>query len=213
MIDRRGAAVRAALFISALGITALTGCGSATPSIGDEAPAFLASWFAQAEAGARDDTLCHGLGTLKHPEISCREMLEHAARVVPDSREISEVRPLDCFGDVCGEFVEVRLRSIDQAGSAVDETAVIKRDEGTLRLYWYRSDSLMASLRQRFPEPDELAKDPLQAAYDEITGRYPTLYQYPPCLDVRPSSANLVGELVARDQIDVGFDTAQGGLD
>lgn len=163
---------------------------------------FVGEWFAQASAGVRDDSLCHGLGTLKHPEISCAEMLEHASRVAADSREVTSLKPMDCFAGVCGEFVEITFSSRDQAGNPLDETALLKRDNGTLRMYWYRSDTLLGLLRSNDEEAIE-AKESIQLAYDEMTTRYPSLYSYPPCYRVRPSSSTLVGELMEKDNMDV----------
>ena len=165
--------------------------------------AFVTGWFQQAADGARQDALCHGLGTLKHPEISCNEMLEHAARVDAASRQVTSFGTRDCFGDVCGEFVEIGFTGVDRDGNDLRETAVLKRDDGALRMYWYRSDSLLTLLRPAKEDEDVNDKDPIQAAYDEITARYPALYSYPPCYGVRASSSNLVGELMSKDDLDV----------
>ena len=70
-------------------------------------------------------------------------------------------------------------------------------------MYWYRSDSLLTLLRPAKEDEDVSAKDPIQAAYDEITARYPALYSYPPCYGVRASSSNLVGGLMSKDELDV----------
>jgi len=185
-------------------LSCLMGCAPSTPPLTQSGIDFLGDWFDQAGNGARGDSLCHGLGTLKHPEISCAEMLEHAAEVDPQTRTISAVRSLECFGDVCGDFAEFEFSSTARNGNPLSETAVIKRDEGRIRLYWYRSDTLMALLRTRFPQDDPAseAKTPLQAAYDVLTANHPGLYEYPPCLDIRVSSSNLAGELMALDAID-----------
>lgn len=180
----------------------LLACAERQPPLSDQITTYLDGWFAAAESGARDDDLCHGLGLLKHSQFSCAEYLEHAARVNPTTRAISSITPTDCFAKVCGEFFQVDLSGFDKAGNELNESAVLKRDNGKLKLYWYRSDSLIAELRAANPDPGDDDKDPQQAAYDEIIARYPSLYQYPPCYQVRPSSSNMVGSLQARDNID-----------
>ena len=70
----------------AVALCFLAACEDRQAQLQADSLAFIEQWFDEAAAGARDDTLCHGLGTLKHPEITCAEMLEHAARVVSDSR-------------------------------------------------------------------------------------------------------------------------------
>jgi len=178
-------------------------CQDPQAQLREESLEFVSGWFAEAASGARADTLCHGLGTLKHPEITCAEMLDHAARIDPASRRIAELKPRDCFGDVCGVFVEIEFNSIDSDGNEVLETALLKRDEGQLRMYWYRTDSLLTLLRPAEAADESEEKEPLQAAYDEITARYPALYSYPPCYGIRPSSSNMVGALQPLDAIDV----------
>jgi hypothetical protein len=191
-----------ATFMVALSFLALA-CEDRQARLQEEALTFVTGWFQQAADGVRDDALCHGLGTLKHPEITCREMLEHASRITASSRQVTRLDSRDCFGGVCGEFVEIGFNSQDTAGNELRETALLKRDEGRFRMYWYRSDSLLALLRPAQGSDDEQQQDPLQLAYDEITARYPPLYEFPPCYDSRASSANLVGELMAKDAIDV----------
>ena len=178
-------------------------CEDRQAQLHQQSLAFVSDWFAQAAAGARDDSLCHGLGVLKHPEITCAEMLEHAGRVDADTRRVTSLNTPDCFAGVCGDFVEITFASVDGAGNELDETALLKRDNGIYRMYWYRSDSLLALLRPADEADSSADQDPLQLAYDEITARYPALYSYPPCYGARPSSSTLVGELMARDKIDV----------
>jgi hypothetical protein len=188
----------------AVALCVLSGaCGDREALLEEQSLAFITQWFQLAADGARDDTLCHGLGTLKHPEISCTEMLDHAARVDAASRRVTAFKRRDCFGDVCGEFIEIGFSSVDGDGNELRETAVLKQDDGALRMYWYRSDSLLTLLRPAAEDADTGDKDPIQAAYDEITARYPALYSFPPCYDVRASSSNLVGELMSRDALDV----------
>jgi len=163
-----------------------------------EIAGFLIEWFDQAQAGARGDDLCHGLGLLKHSEFTCADMLTHAAQIDPASRSSPVIQPIDCFAGVCGEFYEVTMTGRDGSGNEVDESVVLKRDGGTLRIYWYRSDTMLAALRAAQPPADD-AKDPLQVAYDEVVARYPSLYEYPPCYGVRPSSSNMIGKPTAMD--------------
>lgn len=191
-----------------------TACVDKQAQTREQSLAFITGWFADASAGKRDDTLCHGLGVMKHPEVSCADMLEHAARVEPASRVVETVRSLDCFSDICGEFVELRFNSHDLAGNETRESAVLKRDDGVMRLYWYRSDSLLETLRGAVDTDTEEDKDPLQLAYDELVARYPKLYAYPRCYDVRVSSSNLAGTLMALDAMDeaaiTGYATSCG---
>ena len=190
----------------AIGVMALCcgvcACVDKQAQITEQSLAFLTDWFSQASAGERGDDLCHGLGTLKHPQVSCADMLDHAARIEPFSRTPAPVNVRDCFGDVCGEFFEVNFNSLDLTGNEVRESAVLKRDDGVLRLYWYRSDSVLEQLRAANPTPTKQEKDPQQVAYDEVVARYPALYQYPPCYGVRVSSSNLVGALMPKDAMD-----------
>ena len=179
------------------------GCTDQAALKRDQGLEFLGSWFASAHAGQRDDGLCHAFGLLKHPEITCSQMLEHAALIDPAQRTIASVTERDCFGEVCGDFLEVEFSSRDPAGNEVRETALIKRDDGRFRLYWYRSDSLLATLRARLPDPQEVeAKDPEQLAYDALVARHPALYSYPPCYGVRASSSTLRGKPTAIEDID-----------
>jgi hypothetical protein len=196
-----GAYVRKATFAVALCVLGVA-CVDKQAQLAEQSLAFLSGWFAEANAGTRDAILCHGLGTLKHPEVSCTEMLAHAAKVEPTSRVVDTVRALDCFSDICGEFIEVRFNSHDIAGNETRESAVLKRDDGILRLYWYRSDSLLETMRATTEESAEEEKDPLQIAYDELVARYPKLYAYPPCYAIRASSSNSVGTRMAIDAVD-----------
>lgn len=169
----------------------------------DAALQFLGNWFDQANAGAREESLCHAFGLLKHPDVTCPQMLEHAAKVDPATRTIAGISPMDCFGEVCGDFLQVEFDSRDPAGNEIRENAVLKRDEGRFRLYWYRSDTLLAELRAGQPDPEEVeAKDPEQVAYDQLVARHPELYSYPPCYGVRASSSNLLGKPAAIEDID-----------
>lgn len=180
--------------------TVLLGCTPPQPKLEEIADDFLTTWFS--EPPKDDDNRCHGLGTLKHNEFTCLDMQQFAARVDPARRTLVAQRAHDCFARVCGDFAEVEFDSHDHAGNPVRETAIVKRDDGTVRLYWYRSDLMLAAYKAANPEPEE-EKEPIQVAYDEITARYPALYQYPPCYGVRASSSTLVAELMVRDAIDV----------
>ena len=198
------AAIRAALSFLLVMLAGLTaGCVDQRAQRNEQALNLLNEWFAAAAAGERSDNLCHGLGTLKHPEVSCADMLEHAARIDQATRHVERLKDMDCFGDVCGAFVQIELTSRDQSGVEIRESALLKQDEGIFRLYWYRSDSLLEQLRAAMPDSREDEKDPEQQAYDEITARYPALYQYPPCYDIRVSSSNLRGELMRKNEINV----------
>ncbi len=169
----------------------------------DQGLEYLSGWFAAAAAGERDDALCHAFGLLKHPDVSCATMLDHAARVDPAQRTIAGMTQMECFGEVCGEFLQVEFDSRDPAGNEIRENALLKRDEGRYRLYWYRSDTLLAELRAGEPDAEEIdAKDPEQQAYDALVARHPALYSYPPCFGVRASSSNLRGKPADIEDID-----------
>ncbi|XOV85044.1 MAG: hypothetical protein ACFHXK_07930 [bacterium] len=192
-----GAALTAAL------VVLLSACGDKAAELHNASLAHAQQWFAAAAAGAVDEENCHGLGLLKHPQVTCAEMLEFAAEVDGAKRQIVDIRTRDCFASVCGEFVELTFTGQDLAGNETDETLLLKRDNGRLKTYLYRSNLLMTQLAAATPRAEENEKSPQQAAYDEVVARYPSLYSYPPCYDIRPTSSNLVGELLVRDNIDV----------
>ncbi len=158
-----------------------------------ESLAYLANWFQQADQGSRDENLCHGLGLLKHAQFTCAQMLEAAAKIDPNERQIGRFRAHDCFHSVCGTFYELEFTGLDKLGNEVSETAVLKQDEGNLKLYWYRSIGMLRAMAAS--EPDEEEKAPEQIAYDALTAQFPSLYEYPPCYGARPSSTTLVGDL------------------
>jgi hypothetical protein len=162
---------------------------------------YLASWFSQAASGARDDALCHGLGLLKHNNFSCSQMLDYAASVDPERRQVTRFAAKDCFEKVCGVFYELGFSGFDLSGNEVEETAVLKQDEGKLRVYWYRNNMMYSG--QQTEEEQKEEKDPEQIAYDALTALHPSLYAYPPCYGVRPSSNNLAGELFKSNEADV----------
>ena len=187
------------LLIFSLSFAAVS-CGPPEPTFEESGAVFLRDWF---QAGVvEDDSRCHGMGVLKHQEFSCMDMQNYAARIDPNSRKIMSTQAHECFGSVCGQFLEIEMESADLGGNPVRENAVLKKDDGIIRLYWYRSDLMLADYKAANPDPEE-EKDPIQIAYDEITGRYPELYQFPPCLDERVSSSVLVGELAPKDQLNV----------
>ena len=187
------------LLIFFLSYTAAS-CGPPGPTYEEAGAVFLSEWFQQGVL--EDENRCHGMGVLKHQEFSCLDMQSYASKIEPGTRSIASVREHECFGSVCGQFLEIEMDSADFAGNPVRENAVLKKDDGVIRLYWYRSDLMLAAYKAANPDPED-EKDPIQVAYDEITGRYPELYQYPPCLDERVSSSVLVGEIAEKDQLDV----------
>ncbi|MEM9621377.1 MAG: hypothetical protein AAF993_06990 [Pseudomonadota bacterium] len=184
-----------------LGLVTLLAACSTEPPPATLAEQFTLSWFTQAHQDVRGEHLCHALGLLKHPQFTCDELLDHAADIIPDSRELVSITPRECIGDVCGDFFELTFRSHTKNGADSEEIALVKRDDGVFRLYWYRSTSLLALLQPANAQtPGE--KSPEQAAYSALTERYPGLYQFPPCYDIRVSSSNLMGELAAAEQLD-----------
>lgn len=176
------------------------GCADSKAEQSARIKIFLDQWYSQAHQGSRQDTLCHGLGMLKHPQFTCAELLEAAATVAPNDFNIDSIIPMDCFADVCGNFIEVNLSGKTNSGAHMTAIHVLKQDNQQLKVYWYRNTALMAQLQGTQPRPAE--KDPTQIAYDQLVARYPTLYRYPPCYGVRPSSSNLAGPLMNIENID-----------
>ena len=188
------------LFFTTLCTLLLAACQEQGPGIEVRSAELMLTWFAAAQRGERDDNLCHGLGVLKHQEFTCADMLDYASRIDPESRHVGQPRARSEFGSVTGRFFELDIDSTATSGIEVRETVVLKEDDGVLRVYWYRSDLMLETLKANRQEDE---KEPEQIAYDEITARYPGLYAYPPCYGVRASSSTLVGELMPKDDIDV----------
>ncbi len=181
----------------------VTACTDKEAQLRDASLAHAQQWFAIAATGADGDENCHGLGLLKHPGVSCAQMMSFASEVDSASRQITAVTPRDCFERVCGEFVELNFSGQDLAGNEVNEMLLLKRDEGRMKTYLYRSNLLLTELGAESPATQKDEKNPQQIAYDEVVARYPGLYSYPPCYGIRPSSSNLVGELMQRDNMNV----------
>ena len=191
----------------ALGIIfALSGCGEDSERIKTQGIKALNNWFL---ASASDiPPTCHAFGLAKFPDANCEDMYLHAAKIKPESRTITSSRLLKCFGqgskELCGEFVEIWLNSVDQRDNPIQEGAVLKRDDGVFRLYWYRSDALFTTLTKRAEgggdENNRRALEDkqalLEAVYAEIVQRQPALYQYVMCTDATVSSSKLVGKPV-----------------
>lgn len=140
-------------------------------------------------------------------------MIEHAASLLTDTREIDSVKLLECYGqgtkEVCGEFAEIRFRSQDSQGTEVQEGMVLKRDDGIFRMYWYRSDTLFTELARR-SEAEEadstqsrmaLQQQRLQAVYTQLVERDPAIYRFPPCIDARVRSSVMLGGLMAPNEV------------
>ena len=181
------------------------GCGEDEEAVATAGLTKLTEWFEVASAGGRGDEHCHAFGLLKHQDATCADMLEHASRVVPEERRVTATRFRDCVQTVCGDFFEVELSGIDTGGRDITEIAVLKRDEGQFRLYWYRTTSLIDELA-RSAEANAAAEDEdaeIDAAYARITNAHSEFYQFPPCRGVRVSSSNKVGDLVATDALTV----------
>ncbi len=192
-------------------VLSVSGCVDDRSSFESQSQVFLADWFDNAtllahsgvNLGTPQDAPCHGLGLLKHAEYSCSDMLSNAAQVDPSSRTLQSVLAIDCFADVCGDFMQSTFASLDIAGNEIHETVLVKRDQGQLRMYWYRTDAMLAALRQKNHRNQDDGKDPLHVAYAEVVARYPSLYEFPPCHGIRVTSTNLAGTLVRKDAIDV----------
>ena len=179
----------------------LAGCDSG-PSPEQQAVAHALTWFEAAHDGQRDDRWCHGLGLLKHPTFSCAEYLEQAAGITLASRSVSEITPMDCYQDVCGRFFQLEVDGMDSVGNETKELLLLKQDDGVMRVYWYRSNEMLRAQQIAQEQREEADKDPIQAAYDALTNRYPSLYEYPPCLQLRASSTTLMADPVALEEID-----------
>ena len=184
-------------------IVASLGVASCAPPEDPQADSlsYLASWFTEAANGTREDSLCHGLGLLKHSDFTCSQMLDYAASVDPESRQVTHFSAKDCFAKVCGAFYEIGFSGFDLSGNEVEETAVLKQDEGKLRVYWYRNNMMYSG--QQTGEEQKEEKAPEQIAYDALTAQHPSLYAYPPCYGIRTSSNNLAGELFKLEVADV----------
>ena len=178
------------------------GCGNTEQQTLADAESFLGQWLTNNDAS--QPAKCHAFGLLMFPAASCEDMQQHAARVLPESRKRERIRTIECFGDgaqrACGEFVEIWYQSRDRLGREIQEGAVVKRDDGAFRLYWYRSDLLFTTLAERNEalEPSVIdaqqAQDRLTAVYNEMINHHSELYTYPPCLDdVRASTTTMVG--------------------
>lgn len=165
--------------------------------------AYLTEWFQLAADGQRGDEHCHAFGLLQHSDVTCAEMLDHASRIVASERTVTSTRFIECLEDVCGEFLEIELAGVDKAGREITEIAVLKRDDGRFRLYWYRTTSLIESLTTSQTDASPTEDDQDQKAYTRLTNEHAGLYQFPPCLDVRVSSSNMIGGLVQTSDIDI----------
>ncbi len=189
---------RSQIFLLLVGLLGACDSGPAPEQL---AVSYLLTWFEQAEQGMRDDELCHGLGLLKHPTYTCADYLQSAANITLSSRGVAAVTPMDCYQDICGTFFQIEVDGVDKAGNESREIVLIKQDADTMRVYWYRSEEMLQDLRRAEEIQREADKDPVQVAYDELTNQYPTLYAYPPCIDVRPSSNTLLAPPIALQDI------------
>ena len=140
-------------------------------------------------------------------------MIDHAASLLPDTREIDSVKLLECYGqgakEVCGEFAEIWFQAQDAQGTRIKEGMVLKRDDGTFRMYWYRSDTLFTELIHRSEAQDAsstqaqlaLQQQRLQAVYTQLVERDPAVYQFPPCIDTQVRSPIMVGDPLKASQV------------
>ena len=187
-------------------VLALGGCSEDNEAIKTQGIKALNDWFL---ASATDNPpSCHAFGLVKFYDASCADMYQHAAKIKPESRTITSSQLLKCFGqgaqELCGEFVEIWLNSMDTRGNPIQEGAVLKRDDGVFRLYWYRSDALFTTLTKRAENTSdddnervlEDKQSELEAIYAEIVQRQPALYQFVMCTDTSVSSSKLVGKPV-----------------
>ena len=191
------------------------GCGDAEKQTLADAERFLQQWL---NTSYEEQTAsCHAFGLLMFTAASCADMQQHASLVAPQSRLRERIQTLECFGEgaqrVCGEFVEIWYQSQDRLGREIKEGAVVKRDDGIFRLYWYRSDLLFTTLANRAEAAEQLNDRAdheharVQAAYNELINSHAELYAYPPCLDdVKASSSTMIGSsfrLAAADPAEI----------
>ena len=156
-----------------------------------------------------DSDSCHAYGLIKHPETSCEEMLQHAQKVTHETRALSSKRSLECFDSVCGEFIELEMESKDSKNRSIKEIAVLKKDNDSFKLYWYRTNSLLTVINERAKTQasgannleEEAKQEQLDRTYAYLTNKIPELYQFPTCLGTRITSSNLIGDLMPKDSV------------
>ena len=156
-----------------------------------------------------DSDSCHAYGLIKHPETSCEEMLQHAQKVTHETRALSSKRSLECFDSVCGEFIELEMESKDSKNRSIKEIAVLKKDNDSFKLYWYRTNSLLTVINERSKTQasgtnnleEEAKQEQLDRTYAYLTNKIPELYQFPTCLGTRITSSNLIGDLMPKDNV------------
>jgi hypothetical protein len=86
---------------------------------------------------------------------------------------------------------------------------VLKRDDGTFRMYWYRSDTLFTELTRRSEIQDAdstqaqlaLQQQRLKAVYTQLVERDPAIYRFPPCIDAQVRSSVMLGGLLAPSEV------------
>ena len=165
------------------------------------------NWVLQNQSPGSDS--CHAYGLIKHPETNCEEMLNHAGEVIHETRVITSIRSFECFGSICGEFVELEIDSKNMLSQSVKEIAVLKKDNNVFKLYWYRTNSLLTVLELRAKSDAkeinnsglEAKEEQLNRVYIYLTNKIPELYQYPVCLEIRVTSLNLIGNLMPVESV------------
>ena len=165
------------------------------------------NWVSQNQLPGSDS--CHAYGLIKHPETTCEEMLQHAQKIIHDTRALSSTRSLECFDSVCGEFIELEMESKDSKNRSVKEIAILKNDNDTFKLYWYRTNSLLTVINERTNTQAkgtnnlelEAKQEQLDRTYAYLTNKIPELYEFPACLRTRITSSNLIGNLMPMDKV------------
>ena len=136
-------------------------------------------------------------------------MLQHAQKVIHETRAPSSKRSLECFDSVCGEFIELEIESKDSKNRSIKEIAVLKKDNDSFKLYWYRTNSLLTLINERAKTQasgtnnleEEAKQEQLDRTYAYLTNKIPELYQFPTCLGTRITSSKLIGDLIPKDSV------------
>lgn len=190
------------------------GCQDQRETRGNSALDAFNAWASNSSQSDLARESCHAYGLIKHPETTCIEMLSHAQKIRKEERHVRAIKDLECFDSVCGDFIEIEIDAGDENGREIKEIAVLKQDQGSFRLYWYRTNSLVSAIKNRAKVKEaetglsdqDRKQAQLDSAYAFLTNRMPEFFQFPQCLDGRVSSSNLIGDLIPLERVTIeGF--------